>query len=154
MFKLERNSFNNNGNVIYKDENDNKIIIVPTKNGQNLTVKIKLKDSNIQVLPLEYYAPYIDIEGATFKITANRPITNALEIKEIFKDAVSIIEKWVLIEQNLYQLFNYVPKDIDDEELEKITYEILNELQGFEETNSFALLYKNLLSKKGVLINV
>lgn len=154
MFKLERNSFETGGSVIYLDENNNKIIIQPDKKGENLTVKFKFGELKIE--SLKYKAPYLDIDGASFKLSSETKLSEreTAKLSTTLHDAVDIIERWILLSQNLYQLFGYVPADMDDKELELVTYEILDELEKYEETQTFAKVYKKLLTQKGSIINV
>lgn len=159
MFNIKENRFKKDGIIHYIDEKNNKLMIISSKTGESFIVKIRPNpDWNVKLSSISLEYPY-NLEGVHFEIkTSDEKIANDVTNSEAFinmlKEAITIVERWVMISQDLYLLTaKAVAKNEEGEkELQELTNKAVENLIKYPETQDFISAYKMLIDRTVPLI--
>lgn len=155
MFNIVENNFCKNGIVKYKDENENRLMIIADKTGKELKIKFRPNNKNIKFDTIKIEYPY-EVDGLSFTPHFTQELADYIhsnEMMDILKQIIEIAQRWVIISRDLVILTAPTEQlNIDDKQLESLTYDIISELTLYNETLEFITMYKVMLSqlnKKG-----
>lgn len=159
MFKIYENTYIKNDVVKYKDEKGNLLRITGSKDGQNLSIKLRFADKDITCDVIRLKFPY-DLEGVNFitHFPSNNEVTELNETyKQVLKDTIEVIQTWCNICMNMYALTSNDMRVLaaicakngltEENNIYTITDFILNELDSYDETKDFVKLYVQLCSE-------
>lgn len=166
MFKLEKNEFIARGRVEYQDSDGNRITIFGKRDGSSFTAKIRFKDESVKIGAIKLAFPY-DCNGVNFDIKKNYQTTKSEDeirkdfqenkdgyIKQILKEAITVIQRWteisILLAQhdssNLQKVAMYF--GMSKEDVTGTILNIIGELEKYEEMEDLVKLYKAFASPK------
>lgn len=154
MYKITKNEFIKNGRVHYKDEGGNILFIQGSPTGKEFKAKVRFLNPRLHLKPIYFSFPF-ELEGIDFKL--EKEMNLALEERDDFigvlKETTDILERWVVIERNLYalasddmrtlsKLLASKDKDAKPEHMEYMLGNFaLDELSGYEEMKPYMALY-------------
>lgn len=150
MLKIIVNDYLKNGKVVYENENHNKMIIFGNKNGEEF--KIKIRYAGYEIAPLYFKIPY-DANGVNYQIkdieSRFKSVRENKELMSFLQECTAIIERWIIIEIDMYQLCTSnlqrlfsVIGERNENSVQNCIMDILNEMDQFEEMKEIVNLYQ------------
>ena len=150
MLKIIVNDYLKNGKVVYENEDHNKMFIFGNKNGEEF--KIKIRYAGYEIAPLYFKIPY-DANGVNYQIkdieSRFKSVRENKELMSFLQECTAIIERWIIIEIDMYQLCTSnlqrlfsVIGERNENSVQNCIMDILNEMDQFEEMKEIVNLYQ------------